>query len=75
MVIKMDKDQQTIVCTRACVKKIDLVNVRRDFQNVFRDRQKDIQGIFGHRYGPDFANERNPAPIPDLVNKKERNED
>ena len=39
MIIKMDKDAQTLVCARATpAKKIDLTNIRRDFQNTFRSR-------------------------------------
>jgi len=70
MVIKMDKDQQTLVCARASAKKIELTNVRRDFQNTFRARQQDTQGIFYHRYGPDFAQDRQQAqPMTDLLNQ------
>ena len=70
MVIKMDKDQQTLVCARASAKKIEMNYVRRDFQNTFRARQQDTQGIFYHRYGPDFAQDRDQAqPMTELLNQ------
>jgi len=71
MVIKMDKDQQTLVCARATpAKKIEMSYVRRDFQNTFRARQQDTQGIFYHRFGPDFAEDRQQAqPMADLLNQ------
>ena len=70
MVIKMDKDQQTLVCARASAKKIEMNYVRRDFQNTFRARQQDTQGIFYHRYGPDFAQDGQQAqPMADLLNQ------